>query len=90
MHWAGSSALYHERIELTEAVCVEEGQANSARHHEPSRALLALVQTTETSPQRAPNLARVVVAAHLRLRDVVAPSAPARAVAVHAKANAGR
>ena len=36
--------------------------------------------TTEKSPQRAPNLAHVVLAAHLRPRDVVAPSAPARAV----------
>ena len=41
-----------------------------ARNDEPSRAPLALVLTTDKSPQRAPNLAQVVLAAHLRRRSV--------------------
>ena len=44
--------------------------------------------TTGRSPQRAPNLAYFVLAAHARIRDVVARG-PARAIAIHANSNAG-
>ena len=76
----GASAILVHETDETE----RRGEVQLAVPCPPPRRV-----TTETQLNEPPTLAHVVFAAHLRPRDIIAPSSSARAGAVYVKSNPG-